>query len=196
MLDQSLRHYYDQLLVTPIIRYLPCSPLTLTLIAGVLGLLFIPALLWTSPAIALILLFASGYLDTLDGALARHRQQSTAVGAVLDIMTDRVVEFSALFGLYLLDPVQRGLATVLMLGSVFLCITSFLVVGIFTQNQSGKSFHYSPGLMERAEALLFFAAMTLLPGYFNLIAALFAILVLITAIIRIYEFIIQQGSHS
>lgn len=71
-------------------------------------------------------------------------------------MVDRVVEFVVVLALWFVAPQQRGLWCLLMLGSMLLCITSFLVVGIFSENQSQKSFHYSSGLMERAEAFSFF----------------------------------------
>ena len=75
-----------------------------------------------------------------------------------------------------------------MLGSILLCITSFLVVGIFTPNHSSKSFHYSPGLIERAEAFLFFIVMIFVPYYFTFFAFLFATLVALTALIRLWQF--------
>lgn len=101
---------------------------------------------------------------------------------------DRIVEFSAVLALYLFDPQHRATLTILMLGSILLCITSFLVVGIFSNNTSQKSFYYSPGIMERAEAFLFFIVMTLFPDYFNFLAAVFCFLVCLTALIRLFEF--------
>lgn len=190
MLEQSVRPFYQNLLVEPAVRWIGhrIAPLTITVLAGILGLLFIPALLLNYPLTAIALLLASGYCDTLDGSLARFQKDTTALGTVLDIVIDRLVEFSAIVGLYLVAPDARALATIFMLGSILLCITSFLVVGIFTPNESDKSFHYSPGLMERAEAFCFFIVMTLIPHYFNLLAWCFSFLVCITAIIRLKQF--------
>ena len=67
-------------------------------------------------------------------------------------------------------------------------MTSFLVVGIFSENKSQKGFHYSPGLMERPEAFLFFAMMMLLPTLFSALALLFTFLVFLTAGLRVLEF--------
>lgn len=69
----------------------------------------------------------------------------------------------------IIAPQERGLWCMLTLGSMLLCITSFLVVGIFTENQSQKSFHYSPGLMKRAEAFSFFIAMMIWPAIIRLV---------------------------
>ena len=90
--------------------------------------------------------------------------------------------------MWLVDPVHRALWCFLMLGSMLLCITSFLVVGIFVANDSHKSFHYNPGIMERAEAFIFFIAMMLWPSAFVGLAMLFSLLVTLTAIIRLTQF--------
>jgi phosphatidylglycerophosphate synthase len=195
MLEQILRPHYQRALVDPLVSYLPhrISPLLVTWLSGFIGLLFIPFLLLNRPFIAIGCLLISGYLDTLDGSLARFQNKTSDFGSVLDIIMDRLVEFAVIFSLYLFNPPQRALFVILMLGSILLCITSFLVVGIFTNNNSYKSFHYSPGLMERAEAFLFFIAMTLMPHYFNQLASLFCCLVCWTAIIRLVEF--KKAEH-
>ena len=78
-----------------------------------------------------------------------------------------------------------------MLGSVLICITSFLVVAIVSDNQSEKSFYYSPGLMERAEAFIFFILMIWLPQYFSFLSMSFIILVSYTALKRVYDYSVQ-----
>lgn len=190
MLDHTLRHHYQGVLIDPILPYLThqITPLSVTLLSGFFGLLFIPFLLINKTLIAISCLLISGYLDTLDGSLARYQNSTTNFGSVMDIIMDRIVEFSVVFALYLYNPSQRALWAILMLGSILICITSFLVVGIFTTNNSRKSFHYSPGLMERAEAFIFFIAMALLPAYFNALALAFIFLVCLTALIRLIEF--------
>ena len=134
-----------------------------------------------------LLLLISGLLDILDGSVARITNTSSPVGSVSDILSDRLIEFAICMSLFLYDP-SRGLLTMLMLGSILMCVSSFLVVGIFTINTSHKSFHYSPGLMERTEAFIFFIAMIVLPQYFTLLAILFVILVSYTALRRFCEF--------
>lgn len=190
MLEQSLRPLYQTLLVDPVATaiYQKINPLYITLVSGVIGMLIIPAIYYQHIALALLCLIVSGYLDTLDGTVARQAQLTSPFGTVMDIITDRIVEFSAIFGLWLVDPLHRSLLSLLMLGSILICITSFLVVGIFTPNNTEKGFHYSPGLMERAEAFIFFALMLLLPSFFISLASVFVILVSYTTIKRLYEF--------
>lgn len=190
MLEQALRNCYQTICVDRIASILQhqITPNSVTLISGILGFLVLPALYFNHVLLAVILLLLSGYCDTLDGTLARLTQSSTNWGSVLDIMVDRFVEWVTVLALFSIAPESRGLWCLLMLGSMLLCITSFLVVGIFTKNNSNKSFHYSAGLIERAEAFLFFIAMMLLPSAFSYLAAVFTLLVSFTALFRLYEF--------
>ncbi len=101
---------------------------------------------------------------------------------------DRVVEILIVLALFIVDPLNRGGACLGMLASMLLCIITFLVVGVFTKNNSQKIFHYSGGLMERAEAFIFFLAMMIWPSYFLALSYTFSILVLMTTIIRLKEY--------
>lgn len=196
MIEHYLRQRFQQTLVNPFANCLKntVTPNQMTVLSGFLGLLVLPALLLQHPYLAIALLLLSGFCDTLDGTLARLKQKSSDWGSVLDIMTDRLVEIIVVFALFSLAPQQRAVWSLLMLGSMLLCITSFLVVGIFTVNDSQKSFHYSPGLMERAEAFLFFIAMMLWPEAFVVFAFLFTTLVTLTAVMRLKQFYsLQQG---
>ncbi len=189
MLDSYARSPYQALLVEPIARRLTgVPPNVITLAACAFGLATLPLLAFSMPLYAVIAMVISGYLDTLDGSIARIVNQTSNKGTVLDILSDRAVESAIIIGLFLAHP-GRGLLCLLMLASTLLCITSFLVVGIFSENDSEKSFHYSPGLVERAEAFLFFGVMILLPTLFTPLALLFSALVLLTALIRAFQFI-------
>jgi phosphatidylglycerophosphate synthase len=190
MMEHYLRPSYQQVLVNPVANRLRgrVTPNQITVLSGVFGVLVLPALVFNQVFLAIGLLLLSGYCDTLDGTLARAGQEISHWGSALDIMIDRLVELGVVLALWAVAPEVRGLWCLLMLGSMLLCITSFLVVGIFTANDSSKSFHYSPGLMERAEAFLFFIAMMLWPSMFVWLALLFTLLVLATAVSRLLEF--------
>lgn len=198
MLEEKFKHHYQKFLVNPIATRLGkvVTPNQVTLLSAVFGILVLPAVLSNATYSAIIFIILSGFLDTLDGTLARLNQDTSDWGAVLDIMSDRLVEFVVVFALWTIAPDQRGLWCLLMLGSMLLCITSFLVVGVFSTNQSQKSFHYSPGIMERAEALLFFIFMMIWPDAFVFFAILFIVLVTLTAIIRLVQFYSLQQQLS
>lgn len=200
MLESLCRDTYEKTVVSTLLKVPAvqrCKPLAITTAACLIGVAFCPLLFFGWKWIALAALFLSGFLDTLDGAVSRYQNSSSAIGAVWDIVCDRIVEFSVLLGLYWVDPENRGLLTIGMLGSVLLCISSFLVVGIFSENQSPelkKSFHYSPGLIERAEAFLFWTVMVLVPQAFFALSCIFIALVLATTLLRLFQFGSSQSA--
>jgi phosphatidylglycerophosphate synthase len=199
MLETYINIVYRRIFVSPVVRVIEnkITPNQITILSGIVGCLILPTLFFEFKIVAIILLLFSGYLDTLDGALARFTHCTSDWGTVLDITTDRFVEFVVLLALWSVSPQERGFCIILMLGSILLCITSFLVVGIFTANDSDKGFHYSPGIMERAEAFLFFISMILWPSAFAVLAFMFSFLVMLTAIIRLKQFycITHLGYH-
>lgn len=191
MLDSYGRSFYQTYCINPLLKW-PLwkhfHPHAITAAGAVAGISICPflAIGWSHWALAALVF--SGFLDTLDGSLARHYRRASSQGAAFDICCDRIVEFSIVLGLYLVDPAARAFATLCMLGSVLLCVTTFLVVGIFTQEASYKSFYYSPGLMERTEAFILFFAMIAWPAQFWWLAPLFSLLVILTAGIRLWQF--------
>jgi phosphatidylglycerophosphate synthase len=190
MLETIARETYQKYCVNLFAAQLAriINPNFITLLAVLFGLSIPILLIKNHPDIAVLMLLLSGYCDTLDGTIARFQNKTSDFGTILDIMGDRIVECAVIFGLYMVDPQARGTIAFGMLISIILCITSFLVVGIFTQNNGQKNFHYSPGLMERAEAFIFFIAMILMPSYFNQLGLTFIILVCWTAFRRIVNF--------
>lgn len=189
MIDSLLGKKYQRALVDPLSSSLEhVAPHKVTALSCITGVLVWPLLYLQMPIIACILLLISGYLDTLDGSIARRFGKSTSPGAVFDIVSDRLVEFSVIIGLYSMDPTTRAFPCLLMLGSVLLCITSFLVVGITTPNESEKGFYYSPGIIERVEAFIFWIAMMFFPSFFDFLAYGFTFAVLVTTVIRLKQF--------
>ncbi len=190
MIESYCRSYYQKYLVDPVIlrlnKIIIIHPLYVTLLGCWAGLLAAALIFLHHPWAAVIALCLSGYLDTLDGSLARANQMVSAKGAIFDIVMDRLVEFFVVFALVAIDLPSRAIVGLCMLGSILICVSSFLVVGIFEKNESEKSFHYSVGLMERAEAFIFFALMILLPHWFVLLAWVFVVLVCVTTIHRLY----------
>lgn len=189
MLERKFRDIYQITLVNPVLKF--CSnkltPNKVTILAGIAGFLVIPALVTKHQFIALFFLLLSGYFDTLDGSLARLHNKSSHIGSALDIVMDRFVEWAVVFAFYLTDT-NRAILCFLMLAANMLCVTSFLVVGIFVEQSSHKSFFYHEGLMERAEAFIFFALMMIFPAYFTVLAIIYIGLVLLTAFLHLRFF--------
>lgn len=192
MIEKYLRHYFQYLFIDPVAKKLMkwpfISPSHLTIMGCLIGVLGATMISFGWSWIGVFLLFLSGYFDTLDGTLARLHNRASPFGSVLDIVSDRVVEFSIVLGLHKMHSEVDALFPLFMLGSILLCITSFLVVGIFSENTGEKSFHYSPGLIERGEAFLFFGFMVCIPNFFRALAVIFSSLVFFTAVLRLYQF--------
>jgi archaetidylinositol phosphate synthase len=192
VIEEHLRASYQRVCIDPLLKFRAIKrlkPERITLLACGFGVALLPLLALGSPLLSFCFLLLSGFLDTLDGSVARLSSRATARGAALDIVSDRLVESAVIIGLFAINPSLRALPCLAMFTAVLICVTSFLIVGIFSENHSEKSFHYSPGLMERAEAFLFFGAMILFPSAFVPLAYLFSGLVLLTAAVRMVEFL-------
>ena len=189
MIEYRMRPLFQKIFVDPLANILKnkVNPNMITLCSLVIGLFAAVFISVDFRTIAIILILISGYLDILDGSLARAQNSSSAFGTMLDILSDRIVESFIIIALYIRQP-ELGLIALLMMMSIIICISSFLLVGIFSENNSKKSFHYSNGLMERAETFVVFILMILWPWGSMLIGMIFVILVLWTTVYRIYEF--------
>jgi len=189
MIENRMRPLFQKIFVDPLANILKnkANPNMITLCSLAIGLFAAVFISVDFRIIAIILILISGYLDILDGSLARAQNSSSALGTMLDILSDRIVESFIIIALYIRQP-ELGLIALLMMMSIIICISSFLLVGIFSENNSKKSFHYSNGLMERAETFVVFILMILWPWGSMLIGMIFVILVLWTTVYRIYEF--------
>lgn len=198
MIEAHLRPLYQTICVDPIAsrygRYFSAN--FVTLLAFLTGLAIFPCLVFHQNFLAILFLIMTGYFDTLDGTVARYRNQTSDLGTMLDIMSDRFIEVSIVMGLFMVNPATRAMMSLCMISSILMCVTSFLVVGIFSANDSNKGFYYSPGLMERAEAFLLFALMIIFESHFKSLSIMFSALVMLTAMIRILEFASNVAASS
>ena len=104
-------------------------------------------------------LWLSGTIDAADGTLARLTRPS-ALGAILDITLDRVVEIAMILAIASRFP-DAGFELVLLSGIIAIAMSLFLSIGAAVTNLSVKSFHYAPGLGERTEAFICLSLMVL-----------------------------------
>lgn len=157
-----------------------------------LGLAAAVAIATGHPGLGLFLVLASRVADGLDGAIARARGP-TDLGGFLDIVAD--------FAFYAAIPIAFGLAdpantlpALVLVGSFLLSGTSFLAFatiaakrGLETRARGRKSFFHAGGLAEGSETIAAFVLMCLLPQWFGVIAWVFAVACLMTAIGRCLE---------
>jgi len=110
--------------------------------------------------LALIALAVSAGLDAIDGTIAREFAAPSILGGVLDLTADRVVEIFVIVGIAWRDPALYFPALVLV-GSWYVNITVFLAVGAALERRGPKLIEYPPGILERTEAIVFFAVLAI-----------------------------------
>jgi phosphatidylglycerophosphate synthase len=140
--------------------------------------------------ISTTLMTISFFIDTLDGPIARLEGPSI-FGGILDIFCDRTVEVSIIIAIISTDIINLVYPGLFLLASIVLCISLFLIIsGLSQQDQSdrkSKVFKYRKGLIERSETFLFLMAINLLFFMRFLLLWIFAILVFITALLRLWD---------
>lgn len=188
MLDTHARKY-----VNPIIEFgaklflnLKLKPNQVTIIALLVGISTSLLLYFDMGVVAVMSLWFSGYLDAVDGAMARGSNSTSSFGTLLDIVSDRIVEVGMIivFGIKFVD-VRFNLLILAI--SILMSMTIFLTVGACTEKKGMKSFYYQAGVAERSEGFILFSLMILLPEYLGIITNIFSILVLFTAGQRFFE---------
>jgi phosphatidylglycerophosphate synthase len=132
-----------------------------TIIGGVLGVTAGVLFACENLALGLLTLGLSGILDAVDGTIAREFEAATALGGVLDLTVDRIVEATVLLGL-IWPHSWLQLPAAVVLATWYVNITVFMAIGAALGGNE-KLIHYPPGLVERTEALIFFVLLALAP---------------------------------
>ena len=164
------------------------------LVIGLIGSLFIylssvyTELSITFIVLAVIFTIISFLIDTLDGSVARF-EGPTIFGGILDIFCDRLVEVSIIIAIVATDPSSLVWPGMFTIAAMVLCISMFLIVGgIIKRDESDKNskvIRYQGGLMERSETFFFLLAAIILIPWRSLVLWIFAILVFLTAVLRL-----------
>ncbi|KMM38064.1 CDP-alcohol phosphatidyltransferase family protein [Guptibacillus hwajinpoensis] len=155
---------------------------TISFIIGVTSGLFIYL---DQFVIAVVVLWLSGFLDAVDGTMARKTKPSS-FGTILDVSFDRVVEVSVILGLAFRFPDSMW-ALLLLSTSIIFAMTIFLTVGAVSEKKGIKSFYYQAGAAERTEGFILFTAMILFHDVLTLLTLVFLAIELFTAFQRLAE---------
>ncbi|TWT07993.1 CDP-alcohol phosphatidyltransferase family protein [Planococcus sp. CPCC 101016] len=137
------------------------------------------------PFWAVFALWFSGYLDVVDGTMARKTKPS-AWGTLLDISFDRLVEISVILGLAFRFPDSMW-ALLLLSTSIIIAMTVFLTVGALSDKEGMKSFYYQAGLAERTEGFILFTLMIVFSTYLTALTLIFLVVQIITICQRMAE---------
>ncbi|MCI6908984.1 MAG: CDP-alcohol phosphatidyltransferase family protein [Clostridiales bacterium] len=188
MLDTYGRKYADRFIEPAAKGFekLRWKPTHITCLALAVGVAAAAAYAAALPVVLpILLLWISGYFDTVDGALARRTGQTTAIGTLLDIFFDRIVELLFILAFALRSP-DSVFGQLLSVCAIVLSMTVFLTSGALLENTGVKSFRYQTGLMERTDGFILFTVMMLLNGYMRYTSFVYAALILFTAVQRLF----------
>ncbi len=138
----------------------------------------------TATVAGVVLLVASATLDAVDGTIARECGRPSALGGVLDLCSDRVVEAAVILGIAWPRP-ELHLPALMLVASWYVNITVFLSVGAALEHRGPKLIEYPPGILERTEAILFFIAIAVLRPLGPTLCYLFVALEVATGLQRL-----------
>jgi phosphatidylglycerophosphate synthase len=159
------------------------SPKTITILAFLTGAACGIAIAMKAFFVAFLLLWVSGYLDTMDGTVARKIKKATSSGMYMDLTLDRMVEACIILGFAIAYP-EHYIACMFFLISALFNFTTFMITGIIYKNCGKKGMHYDIGIIERTEAFIFFGLMIIATSNFYVILTIFNILIFLTGIMR------------
>lgn len=155
MLTKLRKLYRDSVrpLVSLLVR-LGVNANHLTLLSLILALIYIPLLIkgWLPAAIVLILLM--GFLDAIDGEVARQSGTASPLGSFLDSFIDRIVDVVIIGGLIFL---QFDVILVYVLA-----VTSLLISYCRAKGEALRIKMEGVGLIERAERIIMIVMVLLL----------------------------------
>ena len=188
MLDTHGRKYVEPIIESVANAFINrnISANKVTVLAFVLGISSGIWMLLGQPLIATAVLWISGLLDAVDGAIARKTGTSSSWGALMDITFDRIVELSVIISLAVLYP-QARLVLIMLTGSIIISMTVFLTVGALSKNTKNKAFYYQAGLAERTEGFIMSSLMMLFSNHIIIITIVYFLAILFTAGQRLKE---------
>ena len=195
MFDNNIAPLVKNIL-NPVALYLVrfgVSSNTISIFGFSVGLLTLPSLYFGFYYISFFIIIINRVCDGLDGIVARLTKP-TDRGAFIDISFDFIFYSLVPIGFALNNFENNGLAALILIFSFVCSGSTFLTYSLIAErlqmkskNSITKGIFYDNGLMEGSETILFFLLFCMFPSYFALLAYLFSILCLITAIIRIIQ---------
>ncbi|MFA5177943.1 MAG: CDP-alcohol phosphatidyltransferase family protein [Candidatus Paceibacterota bacterium] len=195
MLDTKRSWFKDlEKTIGKIFGVLPLTPNQYTLLSGVMAIIsayfIVKELFW----FGILFFLIAGFLDFIDGAVARQKNMSTKVGAYLDTIFDRYVEAIILFALLFVN--MPSILSVPSYVWIYLALFGSVITTYAKAAAKEKELvnqELKGGLMSRAERLiLIFVALILAglyPDYYYTVAiiSIIAILANFTAWQRIWS---------
>lgn len=120
-----------------------CSPNTYTILALIVGILAAYFIYIGQFLIATIGILVSGFLDYIDGAVAKTMRKETKFGAMLDSVVDKITEIAIYFSL--------AFYSINYYFGSFFAASSFMLSSYISKHAGAIGAKMGEGLMERKE---------------------------------------------
>jgi len=153
----QLRKTLAERLTGPVIRFLARTSITpgaITWLGFIVSVAAAVLVAGGNLVAAGVLVLVAGFLDMLDGALARGTGRVTRFGAVLDSTLDRLSEAALLLGILFLFAAEARLAAVLLVG---ITLTGSQLVSYIRARAEALGLEPRAGLFTRPERVIVLA---------------------------------------
>ena len=140
-----------------------------------------------------ILVLIAGFLDILDGALARRTNQTTRFGAILDSTLDRFSEAVLLFGILVLYARDQSFAQILLVGAA---LVGSLLVSYIRARAEALGVECEAGLFTRTERVIVLALGLLLSQVVDYALLIALAIIVVFSFVTIVQRLIHIGQQT
>ena len=192
MFDSSLRRFKDRVGPPLAQRMSRVSPMFISMLALVVGLLATYAAYKGQYIWAFAFWILNRLLDGLDGLIARLHDRQSDFGGYVDILTDFVVYAALPIGLVVGSPsIERYLALAFMLASFYVNTASWMYLAAILEKRAAHdpdtqtTIVMPAGIIGGFETIIAYGIFLLFPAFITILFSIFAALVFITIIQRL-----------
>jgi len=140
-----------------------------------------------------ILVLIAGFLDILDGALARRTNQATRFGAILDSTLDRFSEAVLLLGILVLYARDQSFAQILIVGAA---LVGSLLVSYIRARAEALGLECEAGLFTRTERVIVLALGLLLSQVVDYALLIALAIIVVFSFVTIVQRLIHIGQQT
>ena len=192
MFDSSLRRFKDRVGTPLAQRMSRVSPMFISMLALVVGLLATYAAYKGQYIWAFAFWILNRILDGLDGLIARLHDRQSDFGGYVDILTDYIVYASLPIGLVAGSPsIERYLALAFMLASFYVNTASWMYLAAILEKRAAHdpdtqtTIVMPAGIIGGFETIIAYGIFLLFPAFITILFSIFAALVFTTVIQRL-----------
>ena len=192
MFDSSLRRFKDRVGTPLAQRMSRVSPMFISMLALVVGLLATYAAYKGQYIWAFAFWILNRILDGLDGLIARLHQRQSDFGGYVDILTDFAIYAALPIGLVVGSPSSESyLALIFLLATFYVNTASWMYLAAILEKRAAHApdtqttIVMPAGIIGGFETILAYEIFLLFPAHITLLFSIFAALVFVTIIQRL-----------